>query len=77
MLASQHGDGAAIPFALLGAFFVAVYFGSRRANITFKLDTGATETTSGTIGDAAALIPLVEAARRTAAAGVSPLFLRN
>lgn len=69
-LASREGGGAATPFALLGTFLTTVYFGSRRANITFKLDTGATETTAGTIADAAALIQLVDAARRSAAAGV-------
>jgi hypothetical protein len=68
--ASRQGDGAAIPCALLGAFLVAVYFGSRRANITFRLDTGGSETTSGTIGEAAKLIQLVDEARRCASAGV-------
>lgn len=65
---SKQGDGAAVPCALLGAFLIAVYFGSRRANITFKLDTGATETTCGTLGEATALIQLIEAARRSAMA---------
>jgi hypothetical protein len=61
--ASKQGDGAALPCAFLGAFLIAAYFGSRRANITFRLDTGATETTSGTLGEAAALIRLIESAR--------------
>lgn len=69
-LASKQGDGAALPCALLGAFFIAVYFGSRRANITFKLDTGVTESTMGSLGDADALIQLVETARRSAVAGM-------
>jgi hypothetical protein len=69
-LASKQGDGAALPFALLGAFLIAIYFGSRRANITFRLDTGAIETIVGTLGEAAALIQLVEAARRSAVAGM-------
>jgi hypothetical protein len=64
-LASKQGNGAALPCALLGAFLIAAYFGSRRANITFKLDTGATETAIGTLSDAAALIQLVETARRS------------
>jgi hypothetical protein len=68
--ASKQGDGAALPCFLLGAFLVAVYFGSRRANITFKLDTGGTETTSGTTAEAAALIQLIEEARRSVAGGV-------
>jgi hypothetical protein len=68
-LASKQGDGAALPFALLGAFLIVIYFGSRRANITFTLDTGATETTVGTLGEAAALIQLIEVARRSAVAG--------
>ena len=61
--ASKQGDGAAIPCALLGAFLLAVYFGSRRANITFRLDTGVQETLAGTLGEAAALIELIERAR--------------
>jgi hypothetical protein len=65
--ASKQGGGAALPAFLLGAFLLAVYFGSRRANITFKLDTGAIETTSGTVGEASALIQLVERARRSVA----------
>jgi hypothetical protein len=63
--ASRQGDGAAIPCALLGAFLLAVYFGSRRANITFQLETGASETLAGTIGEAAALIELIERARHS------------
>jgi len=66
--ASKQGDGAAVPCALLGAFLMAIYFGSRRANITFRLDTGATETTSGSLGEATSLIELIETARRTAVA---------
>lgn len=66
--ASKQGDGAALPCALLGAFLVAAYFGSRRANIKFKLETGAVETTAGTIREASALIRLIENARRRALA---------
>lgn len=65
--ASKQGDGAAIPCALLGSFLVAIYFGSRRANIAFRLDTGAREMLAGTIGEATALIELVERARGLAA----------
>lgn len=61
--ASKQGDGAAIPCGLLGLFLLAVYFGSRRANITFKLDSGVTETTAGTLGEATALIEVIERAR--------------
>jgi hypothetical protein len=64
--ASKQGNGAALAFFLIGAFLLAAYFGSRRANITFKLDTGGIEVTSGTTGEAAALIQLVETARRSA-----------
>ena len=64
--ASKQGDGAAIPCGLLGVFLLAVYFGSRRANITFTMDSGATETIVGTLGDAAALIRLIESARSSA-----------
>jgi hypothetical protein len=63
--ASKQGGGAAIPAALLGSFLLAVYFGSRRANITFRLDTGACETVAGTIGEAEALIQVIERARRS------------
>lgn len=68
--ASKQGDGAALPCALLGAFLVAAYLGSRRANITFTLDTGAVETATGTVGEATDLIQLVERARRSAMAGM-------
>ncbi len=66
--ASKQGDGTALPFALLGAFLVAVYFASRRATITFKLDTGATEVVTGTVREAGALVQLVDTARRSAVA---------
>ena len=65
--ASKQGDGAAIPAALLGAFLTAIYFGSRRATITFKLDSGGTETASGPFGEAKALIQLIEAVRASQA----------
>jgi hypothetical protein len=64
--ASKEGDGAAVPCALLGAFLVAIYFGSRRANITFTMDSGVTEMVTGTLGDAAGLIRLIESARMSA-----------
>jgi hypothetical protein len=67
--ASKQGDGAALPCAMLGAFLIATYFGTRRANITFKLDTGATETLAGTIHEATVLIQLIELARCSALAG--------
>jgi hypothetical protein len=60
---SKQGDGAAIPAALLGAFLTAIYFGSRRAIVTFKLDSGGTETASGPLGEVKALIQLLEAVR--------------
>lgn len=63
--ASKQGDGAAVPCALLGAFLMAIYFGSRRANITFRLDTGGTEVISGNLADTEALIQLIEIARRS------------
>jgi hypothetical protein len=63
--ASKEGDGAAIPSALLGAFLMAAYYGSRRANITFVLDSGGTETTTGNLREATNLIRLIEQARRT------------
>lgn len=65
-LASKQGDGAAVPCALLGAFLITGYFGTRRANITFKLDTGATETMVGTVAEAMALVKVIEQARRRA-----------
>ncbi|HEX4750524.1 MAG TPA: hypothetical protein VH302_13350 [Bryobacteraceae bacterium] len=64
--ASKHGDGAAIPSTLLGGFFLTVYFGSRRANITFTMDSGVTEMIAGTLGDATDLIQLIESARMSA-----------
>jgi hypothetical protein len=62
--ASKQGAGAAIPFMLLGGFLLAIYFGTRRANITFKLDSGGTETISGRLAAAGALIQLIESARK-------------
>jgi hypothetical protein len=66
---SKQGDGAALPCALFGAFLMAAYFGSRRASVTFRLDTGATETVAGSVGEVTALLKLTESARRSAVAG--------
>jgi hypothetical protein len=63
--ASKQGDGAAVPCALLGAFLIVTYFVSRRANVSFRLDNGATESITGTLGEADALVRLIESARRT------------
>lgn len=67
--ASKQGGGAAVPCALLGAFLMAIYFGSRRANVTFRLDTGAIETLSGNLVETEALIQLIQRARRSAITG--------
>jgi hypothetical protein len=64
--ASKQGDGAAVPSALLGIFLIAGYFGTRRASISFRLDSGATETMVGTVAEATELVNLVERARRLA-----------
>ncbi|HZS54171.1 MAG TPA: hypothetical protein VFA65_07190 [Bryobacteraceae bacterium] len=67
-LASRDGDGAALPCLLLGAFLVAIYLGSRRADITFRLDSGAIERAIGTVAEASELVQLIERARFSALA---------
>ena len=60
---SKQGDGAALPAALIGLAFVISYFWSQRASIAFIVDGESTETASGSLRDAAALVRAVEAAR--------------
>ena len=54
--ASKQGDGAAIPMAVLGAVFLLLYFGSRRASVVFFVDRDTVETAQGSLREAAALI---------------------
>jgi hypothetical protein len=51
---------------LIGAFLIAVYFGSRRANITFRTDSGGVERATGSVGEASELVHLIESARSSA-----------
>ena len=60
---SKQGDGAALPAALIGLVFVIAYFWSRRASIAFVVDGESTETVSGGLREAAALLRAVETAR--------------
>jgi hypothetical protein len=60
---SKQGDGAALPAALIGLAFVISYFWSQRASIAFIVDGESTETVSGSLRDAAALVRAVETAR--------------
>ena len=60
---SKQGDGAALPMALLGAIFVIGYFLSRRASVAFITDSYRTETCSGSLSEAAAVIGEVHAAQ--------------
>ena len=60
---SKEGDGAALPAALIGLAFVIAYFWSQRASIAFVVDGESTETPSGSLREAAALLRAVEIAR--------------
>jgi hypothetical protein len=60
---SKEGDGAALPAALIGLTFVIAYFCSQRAQIAFVVDGESTDTASGSVRDAAALLRAVESAR--------------
>ncbi len=62
---SKEGDGAAIPMGLLGVFLLILYFASRRGSVTFLLTSGAAETVTGGVREAADLVALVESARRS------------
>lgn len=61
---SKEGDGAAFPAAFLGTFLLIIYFATRRASVIFILDSGAVETVTGNITEAAALVDLVQSARK-------------
>ena len=60
---SKQGDGAALPSASVGLAFVIAYFCSQRAAIAFVVDGESTQTASGGLRDAAALVRAVETAR--------------
>jgi len=60
---SKQGDGAALPAALIGLAFVIAYFWSQRACIAFVVDGESTETVSGSLREAAALVRAVKTAR--------------
>jgi hypothetical protein len=60
---SKEGDGAALPAALIGLTFVIGYFLSQRASIAFVVDGESTETASGGLREAGALVRAVETAR--------------
>lgn len=60
---SKEGDGAALPSALIGLTFVVGYFVSQRASIAFVVNAESTETLSGNLRTAGALVRAVETAR--------------
>jgi hypothetical protein len=60
---SRQGNGAAVPFGLLGAIFVVGYFLSRRASVAFLTGNSRTETCRGSFSEAAAVIEQVRAAQ--------------
>ena len=60
---SKEGSGAGIPLALLGGAFSLGYLLSRRASVSFAVDDSITETSNGSLSEAAALIAAVQAAQ--------------
>ncbi len=60
---SKQGGGAALPVSLLGAAFAVGYLLSRRACVSFTIESGSIETAKGSLSDAAALIKAVQAAQ--------------
>jgi hypothetical protein len=60
---SKQGSGTGVPTAVLGAAFAVSYILSRRASVAFIVGSEATETMSGSLADAAALIAAVQAAQ--------------
>jgi hypothetical protein len=57
---SKEGDGAGTPLTLLGLFVLIAYAASRKASVTFILDSGAAVTVTGSVTEAIALVALVE-----------------
>ena len=64
---SKQGGVAALPVALLGGVFVIGYFLSRRASVAFITDSYRTETCTGSLSEAAAVIGEVHAAQNVTA----------
>ena len=60
---SKDGGSADIPIALLGLAFVVAYLVSRRASIALEVGRETIETASGSLGEAAALVRAIKAAR--------------
>ena len=60
---SKEGAGAGPPIGLLGLAFAIGYLLSRRASIAFFAGRDATETVSGSLSEAAALIAAVRSAQ--------------
>ena len=50
---SKQGNGAGPPLALISVFFVAAYFGTRRASLIFSTATESIETVLGSLREAA------------------------
>jgi hypothetical protein len=62
---SKEGDGAGAPIALLGLFLTIAYSTSRKASVTFILDSGAALTVIGSMTEATALVALVKLAQQS------------
>jgi hypothetical protein len=62
---SKEGDGAGTPLTLLGLFVLIAYAASRKASVTFILDSGAAVTVTGSVTEAIALVALVELAQQS------------
>jgi hypothetical protein len=62
--ASKEGGGAGPPFAIFGAMLLAGYFLSRRAAVSFWVNSEVFETNLGTLGEVKALLSAIESAKR-------------
>jgi hypothetical protein len=62
---SKQGDGAALPFALIGLFLLVAYFASRKGTVRFLFESGAPESATGSVKEATALLKLVQTTRRS------------
>ena len=60
---SKDGAGAGLPIGLLGLAFALGYLLSRRASISFLAGRDSTETVSGSLSEAAALVAAVRNAQ--------------
>lgn len=64
---SKDGGTAKIPLALIGLVFVFAYLGSRRASVSFIVDSDEIQTILGSSSEASALVKAVREAQDSAA----------